>query len=75
MGRTGRLGSLSVILLYKEGKTYHKIVEEIGTSRTVGRIARELAAPLARSESNKERMGCFEKEVSKSSMEEKNNPS
>ncbi|RPB04792.1 hypothetical protein L873DRAFT_1798581 [Choiromyces venosus 120613-1] len=30
-----------VILLYKEGKTYHKIGEEIGTSRTtVGRIVR-----------------------------------
>ncbi|RPB05209.1 hypothetical protein L873DRAFT_1798196, partial [Choiromyces venosus 120613-1] len=30
---------VSVILLYKEGKTYHKIGEEIGTSRTtVGRI-------------------------------------
>ncbi|RPA89307.1 hypothetical protein L873DRAFT_1823104, partial [Choiromyces venosus 120613-1] len=28
-----------VILLYKEGKTYHKIGEEIGTSRTtIGRI-------------------------------------
>ncbi|RPB04825.1 hypothetical protein L873DRAFT_1798644, partial [Choiromyces venosus 120613-1] len=30
---------VSVILLYKEGKIYHKIGEEIGTSRTtVGRI-------------------------------------
>ncbi|RPB04229.1 hypothetical protein L873DRAFT_1799710 [Choiromyces venosus 120613-1] len=67
---------VSVILLYKEGKTYHKIGEEIGTSRTtVGRIASGLAAPLARSESNRECMGDFQKEVSESGMEEKKNPS
>ncbi|RPA99233.1 hypothetical protein L873DRAFT_1807138 [Choiromyces venosus 120613-1] len=67
---------VSVILLYKEGKTYHKIGEEIGASRTtVGRIASGLPAPLARSESNRERMGGFQKEVSESSMEEKKNPS
>ncbi|RPA92667.1 hypothetical protein L873DRAFT_1817322 [Choiromyces venosus 120613-1] len=39
---------VSVILLYKGGETYHKIGEEIGTSRTtVGRIASGLATPLA----------------------------
>ncbi|RPA90150.1 hypothetical protein L873DRAFT_1821648, partial [Choiromyces venosus 120613-1] len=67
---------VSVILLYKEGKTYHKIGEEIGTSRTtVGRIASGLAAPLARSESNRECMGDFQKEVSENGMEEKKSPS
>ncbi|RPA95936.1 hypothetical protein L873DRAFT_1811997 [Choiromyces venosus 120613-1] len=67
---------VSVILLYKEGTTYHKIGEEIGTSRTtVGRIASGQATPLARSEFNRERMGVFQKEVSESCMEEKRNPS
>ncbi|RPB04269.1 hypothetical protein L873DRAFT_1799764, partial [Choiromyces venosus 120613-1] len=53
---------VSVILLYKEGKTYHKIGEEIGTSRTtVGRIAGGLVAPLAQYESNRGCIGDFQK--------------
>ncbi|RPA97469.1 hypothetical protein L873DRAFT_1809749, partial [Choiromyces venosus 120613-1] len=67
---------VSVILLHKEGKTYHKIGEEIGTSRTtVVRIASGLAATLTRSESNRECIGDFQKGVSASGMEEKKNPS